>query len=221
MSLENSYKKSLHPAFPYPLYLVVSEEFCTQLSYLQVVEQALQGGVSMVQLREKQATSASFLAKAFRVKEITDAYSVPLIINDNLTVAMQVDAAGIHVGNRDISPQEIAYCWPNKLIGYSIEYWQQLQSPAIAYASYLGVSPVFSTATKVDTVTEWGIPGIQAIRKATDLPLVAIGNMQVDNCADVWQAGADSIAVVSALCKAKDPSYQAQLLLNQLSYEAL
>lgn len=205
-------------AFPYPLYLVISESFCQGRDLLDVAEQAILGGVDLIQLREKDDTVTDFLRKAKLLKELTDAYGIPLLINDNLFVAQAVDAAGIHVGQRDVDPIAISKQWneASKLIGYSLEAKEQLQSPNIAFADYLGISPVFSTATKTDTLIEWGLGGIAWIRERTEKPLVAIGNMNKKHAKAVIEAGADCIAVVSAICGAPNPQKAAYELKNEL-----
>lgn len=210
-----------HSDFPYPLYLVLTEEACLHKPYLQVAEEAIKGGVNIIQLREKKRTAQQFKEKAFRLKEITTKYAIPLLINDNLEIAMAIEAEGIHVGNSDLPPSEIHRIWANKIIGYSIEYMEQLQNQEVDFTNYLGISPVFSTPTKKDTVVEWGISGIQQIRKQTDKPLVAIGNMNQFNISDVIKAGANSIAVVSSICQAKDPYKATMLLKNKLLYDCI
>lgn len=210
---------NLHNDFPYPLYLVLSEEACLHHSYLEVAKQAIKGGIDVIQLREKNCTNEVFLTKAIRLKELTNKYSIPLLINDNLEVAMQIDAEGIHVGNSDIPPSEIAEIWTNKMIGYSIEYLQQFEQEEINFAHHLGISPVFSTPTKKDTVVEWGISGIQKIRTLTNKPLIGIGNMNFSNISEVLQAGANSVAVVSAICSSKDPYKEALLLKSKILNE--
>jgi len=192
--------------FPYRLYLVISETDCRGRELLWVAEEAIRGGVDLIQLREKQATTAEFLKKAIQLKNVTDHYGIPLIINDNLAVAQQVGAFGIHVGQQDLPPSEIRRAWRDcRLLGYSVEELSQLENPEVGWADYLGVSPIFSTDTKPDTVTEWGIDGIQNLRQQTDVPLVAIGRMGRDNAAAVIKAGADCMAVVSAICAADRP----------------
>ncbi|GAB3502540.1 thiamine phosphate synthase [Emticicia fontis] len=206
-----------HPLFPYQLYLVISEEACKGRSFLKVAEQAIAGGVEIVQMREKNLDTAVFQERALQLKEITDRYNVPLIINDNLEVANAVEAFGIHVGNNDTPPTEIRSRWGEKLqIGYSIEYLSQLDNAEAATANHLGISPVFATATKTDTVTEWGLEGIKLIRSLTDKPLIAIGNMNKTNASDVIKAGADCIAVVSAICSAENPEKAAYELKNEM-----
>ncbi len=203
--------------FPYKLYLVISEADCKAHHFLDVAEQAILGGVDIIQLREKKVEEHLFYEKAKQLKQITDHYQIPLIINDSFNVAKKVNAHGIHVGNKDILPVQVKNKWTKeKLIGYSIEFIEQLKNKQTATANYLGVSPVFSTPTKTDTVTAWGISGIANIRRLTEKPLVAIGNMCVKNVKPVLNAGADCIAVVSAICGANNPEKAAYELKNEL-----
>ncbi len=204
-----------HLLFPYQLYLVISEAACLGRDFLKVAEEAIIGGVEIIQLREKNIDTASFTEKALRLKEITDRYNVPLIINDNVEVANAVQAFGVHVGNNDIAPTEIRSRWGNQLqIGYSIEYLSQLETQETATADHLGISPIFSTTTKTDTVTEWGLEGIRLIRSLTDKPLIAIGNINKTNASSVMNAGADCLAVVSAICSAENTQKAAYELRN-------
>lgn len=205
-------------SFPYQLYLVISEADCTQRSLLETAELAILGGVDIIQLREKKDSTAGFLRKAQQLTELIDKYTIPLIINDNVGVAELSNAAGIHVGNNDAEPVFLRQqpMMQNKIIGYSIEYLSQLQNQQTLAADYLGISPVFKTDTKKDTVTEWGLQGIAQIRQLTDKPLVAIGNIHVNNAREIIHAGADCIAVVSAICSAKDPQKAAYELKNEI-----
>ncbi|MCX2486451.1 thiamine phosphate synthase [Pedobacter sp. MR2016-24] len=204
-------------SFPYHLYLVISEEACLGKDMIKIAEQAVKGGVDLVQLREKNNTDETFLLKALQIKEMLDKYAVPLIINDNLNVAMQCAATGIHVGNSDIPPSRIKFVWPAcPILGYSIEYIEQLEKSDAQLADYLGISPVFSTLTKIDTVTEWGLSGITSIRTLTSKPLVAIGNINSNNAREVIDAGADCLAVVSAICSAANPGAAAERIRNEI-----
>jgi len=205
-------------AFPYPLYLVISQADCRGRDMLWVAEKAIKGGVDIIQLREKNTSDELFFEKAIALKKLTDYYQIPLIINDNLRVAEKTDAAGIHVGNSDLAPSIIDQRWnkTKKIVGYSIEYLHQLEKEEIEFSDYLGISPVFTTFTKVDTVTQWGLSGIEKIRSLTKKPLVAIGRMQLDNVKNVLNAGADSIAVVSAICAADNPEKAAYMLKNEI-----
>lgn len=203
--------------FSFSLYLVISEESCKHHSLIQVAEQAIKGGVDIIQLREKKLSTADFIHKATSLKNVTDKHGIPLIINDNIEVAKAINAYGVHVGNSDMPPVKVKEIWPEaSCIGYSVEYLDQLENDNTEIADYLGVSPVFSTATKTDTVTEWGIEGIKTIRNLTQKSLVAIGNMNADNCESVLKAGANCIAVVSAICAAKNPEKAAAILKTKI-----
>lgn len=204
--------------FPYKLYLVISEESCTNKNFLKVAEEAVKGGVDLVQLREKNDSTSQFLNKAVELKKVLDRYQVPLIINDNLEVAIKSGAAGIHVGNTDLPPTEIRKQWPQcKILGYSIEFLEQLYNEQTYTSDYLGISPVYNTDTKTDTITTWGLDGVQKIRANSEKPLVAIGNMKTTNAKNVIEAGADCIAVVSAICEATDPFQVSQLLKSEIN----
>jgi len=192
--------------FPYRLYLVISEEACNGRPLNDVAEMAIHGGVDVIQLREKFDNTETFLQKAISLQNVLSKYNVPLIINDNLQVAMRSQAYGIHVGNSDLPPTVIREGWPQcQCLGYSIEYLKQLVNKETLTSDYLGISPIFDTLTKQDTVTQWGLAGLRQIRSITEKPLVAIGNMNAQNAYDVIKAGADCIAVVSAICGAADP----------------
>lgn len=211
----------IHPDFPYLLYLVITEENCTYLPWLQVAEQAIKGGVDIIQLREKKISKQIFLKKAIALKNLCDRYSIPLIINDHVDIAAKIDAWGVHVGQTDMAPLHIKEQYADRFkIGWSLEANDQLLSDNMLAVDHLGVSPIFSTATKTDTITEWGIQGIKKLRKETELPLIAIGNMNITNVQRVINAGASSIAVVSAICSNPDPQSVSQkikeLLINNV-----
>lgn len=208
---------SLIQSFPYQLYLVISKADCKGRNFLDVAEQSILGGVDIIQLREKNSSDQDFLEKAIRLKEITDKYKIPLIINDNALVAQKVDTFGIHVGNNDIQPTVLRVDYfQSKMIGYSIEYLEQLENRETAVSDYLGISPVFRTDTKTDTITEWGLEGLMKIRQLTEKPLVAIGNIHLKNAKSVMEAGADCIAVVSEICSAENPQKAAFNLKNEI-----
>jgi thiamine-phosphate pyrophosphorylase len=199
------------------LYLVISEDACKGRDLVEVAVAAVKGGVDVIQLREKQLDNPAFLERALRLQEALAPYNVPLIINDNLWVAQQCGATGIHVGNSDIQPLAIRAQWPQcGMLGYSIEYEKQLYTAEAAVADYLALSPIFATPTKTDTVTEWKLEGIRKIRALTDKPLVAIGAIHEGNAADVIKAGAGCLAIVSAICAAPDPEKAAAAIRLQI-----
>jgi thiamine-phosphate pyrophosphorylase len=208
----------VNSSFPYPLYLVISEKDCLGKDFLKVAEKSILGGVDIIQLREKDASTGEFLYKALKLKEITDKYNIPLIINDHSEVTVEAGCAGIHVGNHDAAPSVLRsqQYFKDKIIGYSIEYLNQLENANTEVSDYLGISPVFSTDTKKDTITEWGLDGLSRIRSLTTKPLVAIGNVNFSNAAAIIKAGADTLAVVSAICGAENPEKAAYELKNEI-----
>lgn len=208
---------SLHPDFPYPLYLVLTESECRHCHWLDVARQAIQGGVDMIQLREKHLSGNELLQRAGDLKEITDQFNVPLIINDFPAIAAAVGAWGVHVGRSDRQPSAIQSEYGDKLkIGWSLELKAQLQDPEMRFVHHLGISPIYSTPTKTDTVTEWGLQGLRTLRETTSYPLVAIGGINEENANEIYTAGAHSIAVVSAICGSPDPREAAESLKRQL-----
>ena len=136
---------------------------------------------------------------------------MPLIINDRLDVALAVEADGVHVGQDDM-PYEIVrkLLGPKAIIGLSVETWEDVERAEALDCDYLGVSPVFATPTKTDTKAPWGLEGLARIRAASRHPLVAIGGLHAGNAAAAVLAGADTLAVVSAVCAAADPCAAAQ-----------
>ncbi|MGM1429497.1 thiamine phosphate synthase [Sphingobacterium lactis] len=208
----------IHPNFPYPLYLVISEKDCVHLPWLQVAEEAIRGGVDIIQLREKELDTATFIQRATALKALTDRYGIPLVINDNVEVASAVDAWGIHVGRTDRQPQHIQEEFGHRFqIGWSLELLEQLQDHNMDFVQHLGVSPIFPTPTKTNTITAWGMQGIRDLRTHTDKPLIAIGGMHLAHANEAFTAGANSIAVVSAICSRLDPRKAAEELKNSLS----
>jgi len=207
----------LHPDFPYPLYLVISEKHCIYFPFLEVAKQALEAGIRVIQLREKDCSTAQYITKAEQLKRLTDLYDAKLIINDSLEVTKAVQAWGIHVGQNDISPNKIVQNTNNiQCIGWSIENEKQLLQEDLKHVNYLGVSPIFSTPTKTDTTTEWGLQGLKKMRQLTKLPLIAIGGVNVDNLEQIIKSGANSIAVVSAICASKNPYLSTRQLKNKI-----
>jgi thiamine-phosphate pyrophosphorylase len=203
----------MKPTVDWRLYLVTDRGMTDGRPLEQVVEEAVRGGVTVVQLREKDTDTRSFLQLARHLKERLDPYRVPLIINDRVDIALACGAAGVHLGQRDMPPATArALLGPDAVIGLSIEHMADLDAAQHEPVDYLGVSPIFSTPTKTDTTGEWGLAGLRAVRAATAHPLIAIGRMQPDNVADVLAAGADGIAVVSAICAAPDPVAAARQL---------
>ncbi|MFH1081539.1 MAG: thiamine phosphate synthase [Pseudomonadota bacterium] len=203
------------------LYLVTDRALCGHRTVEEVVFMALRGGAACIQLREKDASTRDFVEEAQRIKAIMTPFRASLIINDRIDVALAVGADGVHVGQSDM-PCEIArkLLGPRAIIGLSVETWEDVERAAALDVDYLGVSPIFETPTKTDTKRPWGLEGLSQIRTTTRRPLVAIGGLNASIAADVIRAGADSVAVVSAICAAPDPN-QAALELHDIIQAAL
>lgn len=185
----------------------------------KIIEAAVSGGVTIVQLREKEATTREFVALGRRVADILRPRRIPLIINDRVDVALAVVADGVHLGPSDMSPADArAILGPRAIIGLSVENENQAVRAEgnRLDVDYLGVSPVFATPTKPDAGggggAGWGIEGLWRLRPLVRMPLVAIGSIKADNAARVLEAGADGLAVVSAICAADDPAEAARAL---------
>lgn len=188
------------------LYLVTDQSLTHGRPLGDVVAAAVQGGVTCVQLREKQLDTRAFLAQAVLLKALLAPHGVPLIINDRIDIALACGAEGVHLGQSDMPVRVARQLLPaHVFIGWSVESMDDVRSSAALPLDYLGVSPVFATPTKTDTQTPWGLAGLAQVRAATALPLVAIGGIHAGNAQAVLRAGADSLAVVSALCAADDP----------------
>ena len=187
------------------LYLVTDRTLCGQRSLEYLIGQALEGGVAYVQLREKNVSTRFFIEEARNIKALTSRYRVPLIINDRLDVALAVEAEGVHIGQDDM-PYAAArkLMGPQSIIGLSVETWDDVVKAQELDVDYLGVSPVFATPTKTDTKGSWGLEGVARIRTYSRHPLVGIGGLNASNAHDVIMAGAECIAVVSAICAAPD-----------------
>ncbi len=178
-----------------------------------VVEAAVRGGATVVQLREKECPASEFLDVALRMRAILDHLGIPLIINDAVEIAAESRAAGVHLGQADASPAEARrFLGPQAIIGLSVETLDQAETAAGWDIDYLGVSPVFPTPTKTDIGAGWGLDGLRKLRPQTRFPLVAIGGINASNAASVIEAGADGLAVVSAIVSAPDPESAAREL---------
>jgi thiamine-phosphate pyrophosphorylase len=203
------------------IYLVTDRGLCNDRALEDVVMQAVQGGVAYVQLREKDISTRLFVEEARRIKKVLDHRKIPLIINDRIDVALASGAAGVHIGQEDM-PYETARKLMGKsaIIGLSVETWEDVEASQKLDVSYIGVSPVFATSTKTDTKTPWGLEGLKRIKAFSRHPLVAIGGVNESNASEVVKAGADCLAVVSAICSAVN-SETAALKLNAVINAAL
>lgn len=192
--------------FDLSLYLVTDRSLSLGRPLIDVVEQAVKGGVTMVQLREKNCNSKEFYKEAYALKKLLVQYKVPLIINDRLDIALAVDADGLHIGQQDL-PYPIArqLLGDDKIIGLSIENKEQLHQANQWDVDYIGLSPVFDTSTKTNTAKALGIQGVKEFTKLSKHPSVGIGGVNLTNAVDIIHAGANGLAVVSAIMSQSNP----------------
>ena len=195
------------------LYLVTDRPLSLGRPLEEIVEGAVAGGVTMVQLREKEAPTGEFVALAKRLKAVLAPLGIPLIINDRVDVALAADADGVHIGQSDM-PYEDArrLLGTEKIIGLSVENFEDLERANALDVDYVGISPVYGTPTKSDTAEPFGLEGLRRAVAMSAHPTVAIGGMNASTIAEVMQAGADGVAVVSAICSAPSPRKAAEEL---------
>ncbi len=197
------------------VYLVTDRPLCLGRSLTSVVADAVRAGIACVQLREKTASTREFLNQALSLKKMLATTGIPLIINDRVDIALAAKADGVHLGQTDM-PYDTArqLLGPDAVIGLSVETWEDVTTAQNLDLDYLGVSPVFATPTKTDTKTPWGLDGLARIRAYSRHPLVAIGGLNAANARAIIEAGANTVAVVSAICSAKDPFTAARNLVQ-------
>ncbi|WP_346676349.1 thiamine phosphate synthase [Erysipelatoclostridium sp. An173] len=194
------------------LYLVTDRHWLANRNLEDDVEKAILGGVTMVQLREKNIDNDSFIELAKKVKQVCNKYKVPFIINDNLEVALAVDSDGIHIGQDDLPASLIRQkIGPDKILGVSAHNLDEAIAAKKAGATYLGAGAMFSTTTK-DNTTNLSIEQLQTITKNVDIPVVAIGGINYDNCLSLKNCNLAGIAVVSAIMAATNISEAASNL---------
>ncbi len=196
----------------YTLYLCTDSGLMSCKTVEESVELAILGGCSVVQLREKNASSLELFQLAKRVKQVTDKYSVPLIINDRLDICQAVDAAGVHLGQSDLPCREARrILGADKLIGVSAALPEEAAKAQADGADYLGVGAVFTTSTKTNTrpVTP---ETIRAIRQAVTIPFVVIGGVNPQNITQLYGLGINGAAVISAVIEQPDITEAARVM---------
>jgi thiamine-phosphate pyrophosphorylase len=182
------------------LYLVTDPQLCAKQGIVESVRQAVAGGVTLVQLRDKESPLAVVAEAARALVSVLKPLGIPLILNDYVELVAEVGAQGVHIGKKDSVPSQARKRLPaGSIVGVSIEHGDTIDLAALSSVDYLAASPVFKTATKLDCSTPFGLEGLRALRSQTDLPLVAIGGVQLENAPSLFEAGANGVAVVSAI----------------------
>ncbi|MCW6109438.1 thiamine phosphate synthase [Clostridium sporogenes] len=201
----------------YELYLITDRRFLKGRELKKVVEDAILGGVTIVQVREKDVSTREFYNIAKEVKEVTDHYKVPIIINDRLDIAQAINAHGVHLGQKDMQ-LNIArrILGKDKIIGISVGNIKEALEAENNGADYLGIGTIFPTGSKKDVDAIIGINGLSKIKNNISLPSVAIGGINKTNFKDVLNTGIEGISVISAILDEDDINIAANnLLINK------
>jgi len=198
------------------VYLVTDRELCLGRPLEEVVVQAVAGGCTMIQLREKDLNTGEFVELARALRTRLEPTGIPLLVNDRVDVALAADVQGVHVGQSDMKPADIRRLMgPNAIIGFSVETCEELAAAQHEPVDYLGIGPVYPTQTKKDIKgSPWGLEGLRKAVKASRIPLVGIAGINESNACDVVSSGVEGVAVVSAICSASSPRQAAADLLS-------
>ena len=195
------------------IYLVTDKSDDVE-KFLKTIEEAIKGGVSVVQIREKTADTLDFYNLALKVKKITEKHDVPLIINDRVDVALAVDAEGVHVGQSDM-PCDVtrALVGPDKIVGVSAATIEEARKAESDGADYIGAGAVFPTATKDDApkITK---KDLKEIVESISIPVVAIGGITLNNAHELIDTGIAGLSVVSAIMSSENPKKSSEELLK-------
>ena len=200
------------------LYLVADRGFPSRVPFLEAIDAAVQGGVTLVQIRDKGADARAFLREAIAVRELLKGRNVQLIVNDRIDVALAAGADGVHLGQSDLPPSLARkMLGPRAIIGLSIGNGAQLDDRECDAAHYLGVGPVLATSTKSDAAPPIGLDGLKAICATAKIPVGAIGGIDAKNAAAVMASGVDGVCVVSAILGTADPRAAAAALAKAMA----
>lgn len=200
------------------LYAVTDRHWLGERTLYDVVRESLEGGVTFLQLREKDLDDENFYKEAVRLQEMAREYGVPFVVNDNVEIAVRMDADGVHVGQSDMEAGDVrALIGPDKILGVSAQTVEQAVLAEKRGADYLGVGAVFPTGSKDDAV-EVSHETLKAICEAVSIPVVAIGGITVNNTPELAESGICGIAVISAIYGQKD-IYQATVSLKKVTEE--
>ncbi len=198
-------------AIDYSLYVITDRALAKGRSHTDVAREAIAGGANVIQLRDKDATTLELCTIGVAIKEITSRAGATFIMNDRLDVALAVDADGVHLGQDDMPTIAARKILGGKILGVSVENPEQAARAEAEGADYVAIGPIYEArASKADAGPPVGAHAITAIRKATRLPIIAIGGIKIGHAAEVMQAGADGIAVISAVISAPDISVAAR-----------
>lgn len=194
------------------LYFIIDSGFTKD--FVKMTKLAIDVGLKIIQYRDKTADTPEMLENAIKIREITEKSDTIFIVNDNVEVAIKSNADGVHVGQKDEKYENVRKLLPDKIIGVSTENMKQSIIADNVGADYLGVGPIFSTATKPDAAPPIGIKKLAEIVKATSAPVVAIGGINRDNLESVLEAGVNGVAIISAILATPNPEKEVKKIIS-------
>ena len=201
----------MKPSFDLSVYLITDPLLCAGRGLIETARAAVRGGVKIVQLRDKTASDVALISQGRALKEALAGSGALLIVNDRVEIARAIGAHGVHVGQSDAAAADARKALgPDAIIGLSIQTTEQAAALDPAMVDYIGVGPVFATATKPDHAPPLGFDGLARVCTASALPAVAIGGLSAAHARAVFAAGARGLAVVSGICAAEQPEAAAR-----------
>lgn len=210
----------MRKSFDLSLYLVLDPDLCAGLGMVETTRAAVAGGVTMVQLRDKDATTAGRIETGRALRQVLAGTGVSLIVNDDVEAAVAIGADGVHVGQSDMDAKSArSLTGPDMILGLSAETEELAAAIDPALVDYAGIGPVFSTATKPDHKPPVGMDGLARLAATCRVPAVAIGGLKAAHVPEVLAAGAKGLAVVSAICGTPDPRAAARTLAKAIERE--
>lgn len=198
------------------LMLITCKADIAVAAYLPFIAECLASGVTSIQLREKQLIGEELISFAIALQELTHHFSIPLIINDHIDVALHIEADGVHLGQDDCDVMTARrLLGPDKIIGLSVDNIEQVAAADVLPVNYLGVGAIFDTNSKTDVKRVWGCDGLLEARRMTSKDIIALGGINENNVSNVMKSGADGIAAISAFHDADDVSKTiSEMLIN-------
>jgi thiamine-phosphate pyrophosphorylase len=192
------------------LYLILGERDCGERSPAEIVTAAAKGGMTLLQLREKTASTGAFLQLSRELQTVLDPYRIPLLINDRIDIALAAGTAGVHIGQDDMPVTDARrLLGPDAIIGLTVRSLDEAAAAPLHLVDYISIGGVFQTTSKDNPNPPIGVDGFTEIaaylRRRTAMPLTAIAGINTGNAADVIRAGADGVAIISAICAGADP----------------
>ena len=201
------------------LYFICGTTTCNNKNLEQVVEEALRGGITSFQFREKGDGALVGFQKeelAKKIQELCKIYQVPFIINDDIELAIKLDADGVHVGQEDADVEKIRKLLPNKIIGLSVGNEEELRKSKIEFVDYIGVGPVHSTISKNDAGGAIGYKGIKKMRKLVpNIPIVAIGGITKEDLRSIAAIGVEGVSIISAISYSEHIKQTVEQMINE------